>query len=316
MAALAAVAAVAAATLPAAGASPRGTNGLIVFDRADPASPDDQSIYTANPDGSGERLVLPHNCCGGWSADGNMLAFAYLAPDGRLGPATVRADGSGYTELPIDDPTLSLGCGGTSPDGTRLLCQGWQDDDTARNGVYTIAPDGSDLRRVTAGLDEPGGYSPDGKRIVFLRFDADGNTVGLFVVDVASGRLRRITPPGTLIQSGNDGSWSPQGNEIVFSRHVTPDVRGSIWVVHADGTGLREIRVQGLACGGRGADPNGYGCHGIHWSPDGRKLIFAANSPASGRNIYTANADGTGLVQVTHDGGDDNPGWGTHPLAP
>jgi hypothetical protein len=97
---------------------------------------------------------------------------------------------------------------------------------------------------------------------------------------------------------------------------VTPDVRGSIWVVHADGSGLHELHVQGLACGGSTSDPNGYGCHGIRWSPDGRKLIFAANSSAGGRNIYTANADGTGLVQVTHDGGDDDPGWGTHPLSP
>jgi Tol biopolymer transport system component len=50
------------------------------------------------------------------------------------------------------------------------------------------------------------------------------------------------------------------------------------------------------------------------WSPDGRKFVFAANS-ASASNIYVANADGTGLVQVTHDGHSDDPSWGTHPLS-
>ena len=48
-------------------------------------------------------------------------------------------------------------------------------------------------------------------------------------------------------------------------------------------------------------------------SPDGKKIIFAAISPATGGNIYTANADGSGLTQVTHDGGDDDPACGTHP---
>ena len=57
------------------------------------------------------------------------------------------------------------------------------------------------------------------------------------------------------------------------------------------------------------SDPTGFGCHGVRWSPDGRKIIFAANSPATGRNIYTANADGSGLTQVTHNGNDDDPAW-------
>ncbi len=32
--------------------------------------------------------------------------------------------------------------------------------------------------------------------------------------------------------------------------------------------------------------------------------------------LPVAHADGTGLVQVTQDGGDDDPAWGTHPPAP
>ncbi len=37
------------------------------------------------------------------------------------------------------------------------------------------------------------------------------------------------------------------------------------------------------------------------------KIIFADNSPTIGVNIYTVNPDGSGLFQVTHDGGDDDP---------
>lgn len=71
-------------------------------------------------------------------------------------------------------------------------------------------------------------------------------------------RLWRIAPAGLLSSLGD---WSPQGNEIVFSQHVTPDARSSIWVVHSDGSGLHEIAVQAQP----GRQPPGLG----HVSRDG-----------------------------------------------
>jgi Tol biopolymer transport system component len=316
--ALAGIAALVALTAVPAGASPRGVNGQIAYDRTDPTT-GDGAVYTANPDGSREQQLVPFSCCPSWSHDGNKLAMPYLTDDGRIGTATVNADGSGYTPLPINDPTLNVGCasGAWSADDAQLACESWDESNPARSGIYTMSSsDGSGLTRLTnplGGDDQPGAYSPDGTRLVLLRLDQDGNSLGLFVVRVNDGRLRQITPPGTMIQGGNDGDWSPTGNEIIFSRHVTADVRGSIWVVHADGSGLHEIDIQGLSCGGSVSDPDGFGCHEPHWSPEGKKIIFAANSPATGVNIYTANADGTGLAQVTSDGGDDDPAWGTHP---
>jgi Tol biopolymer transport system component len=51
------------------------------------------------------------------------------------------------------------------------------------------------------------------------------------------------------------------------------------------------------------------------WSPDGKKIVFYIFPIATGRNIYTVNANGSGLSQVTHGGDAQAPGWGTHPLA-
>ncbi|MFL5959976.1 MAG: TolB family protein [Gaiellaceae bacterium] len=300
-----------------AGAKPSGTNGQIAYDRTNFAT-GDQAVFTANPDGSHEQQLAANTCCANWSHGGSKLSIPYSTDDGRIGPATVNADGSGYTQLPINDPTLNLGCSAWSPSDATRACQGWDDSNPARDGIYTISSsDGSSLTRLTTnplgGNDEIGAYSPDGKRLVFLRTDQNGDGVGLFVVNTNGTNLRQITPPGTLIQSGNDGDWSPQGNEIVFSRHVTTDVRGSLWVIHADGSGLHEINVQGLGCGGSVFEPTGLGCHEPRWSPDGKKIVFAGNSPTTGVNIYTANAGGSGLFQVTHDGADDDPSWGTHP---
>jgi Tol biopolymer transport system component len=187
---------------------------------------------------------------------------------------------------------------------------------------YTIrTADGGGLTRVTSnpgGVDIPGDYAPNGKRLVFARVDhpTDPAALGLYVVKVGHNRLRQITPPGTLVgESGGD--WSPQGNEIVFSQRVTPDALSSIWAVHADGTGLHEVPVQAQpACGGASSDPSSQGCFEPRWSPDGKKIVFARGTSAGqDSNICTVNADGTDLTQVTHGGTDQSPDWGTHPLS-
>jgi Tol biopolymer transport system component len=313
--------ALAAAVATPAFATHAGSNGQITYDRVTDWTTGAKEVLVANSDGSNERVLVPtdpFSCCADFSPDGSKLAFPYLTADGRVKTAMINPDGTGYTPFPIDDPTLNFGCGtgSWSADGKRLACESFGNANPARDGIYTVsAVDGSDLTRLTYSNgfeDIPGSYSPNGKRLVFGRFDSNGYAVGLFVVNTDGTHLRQITPPGAIIPVANAGDWSPQGNEIIFMRHVTPDVLGSIWVIHADGTGLHEIHIQGLDCGASFSDPNGAGCHMARWSPDGKKIIFSAVT-ATGFNIYTANANGTGLTQVTFDGNDDDPAWGTHP---
>jgi WD40-like Beta Propeller Repeat len=293
--------------------SSAATNGQIAYDRADPRSPDDTFVYTANPDGSrARRLMAKHTCCPGWSHDGRTLAIPASLPADRLTTATVGAGGQSYKVLPIKDRTLSVACAGGawSPDDTQLACESWDDSRPSRNGIYIRSSSaGGAAKRLTSspgGGDLPGSYSPDGRHIVFARFDKNGTSRGLFVINADGRREHRITPLGIIMQGGNTGDWSPKGNDIIFSRKAREAGPGSIWIIRADGSHLRQLKVRGLACGGS------IGCHGPRWSPDGRKFVFAAKS-ASASNIYAANSDGTGLVQVTHDGHSDGPSWGTHP---
>jgi hypothetical protein len=80
-----------------------GPNGQIAFDRVDPAS-GIQSAFIANPDGSSATLLVPNTSGPDFSPSGSKLAIPYTLNDGRIGCATVNADGTGYTPFPINDP--------------------------------------------------------------------------------------------------------------------------------------------------------------------------------------------------------------------
>jgi Tol biopolymer transport system component len=305
-------------------ANPAGPNGQLLFGRYDPTL-DDTLLYTINPDGSYERQVVPFAVeCPHWSPDGSRIAACgtvshFPGPD-TGGATIIDPDTGSYREIRGPDPELTTACYLWTPDARRLACESWSDSDPSRNGIYTIRiSDGQDLRQVTSnpnGDDTPVAYSPNGKRLAFIRSDADGNSQGLFVVKTDGSGLRQIAPAGVTCCNGG---WSPQSNNIVFSRHVTPDVHSSMWIVHFDGTGLREVPAHpAYGCGGPNSDPNAGGCFDPRWSPDGQQIVFGNGDDVLGRNVYTVKPDGTELHQVTH--GDasqsnEHPDWGPHPLS-
>jgi TolB protein len=313
------LAALSVSTAGSAAARPPGGNGQIAFARYSPEL-DDTVIYTVNPDGSSQHQVVPFALeCPQWSPDGSRIATCGGPDDSAT--AIVDPDTGNYRLLPMADAELFTGCSVWAPDARRLACGGFSDSDPSRNGIYTIrTSDGQGLTRMTSnpsGDDEPGSYSPNGHRLVFARYDADENSLGLFVVHTDGTHLRRIAPSGVTCCAGGD--WSPTGNDIVFSRHVTPDVHSSIWIVHADGSNLREVPVKPTAdCGGANDDAAAVGCFDPRWSPDGSRIVFGRGTEDLGRNIYTVRPDGSDLRMVTHgDASQSNevPDWGPHPLA-
>jgi TolB protein len=114
--------------------------------------------------------------------------------------------------------------------------------------------------------------------------------------------------------SGDTGPQSsPDGKKIAFTRatYIEEDVGGGstkliytqdIYVMNADGSGLREV-----------ADDPAFDS-GPSWSPDGSKIAFtrATNrADANSYDIYIANADGTGeAIQITDQpGAEGSYGW-------
>jgi hypothetical protein len=314
--------AIAGLSAPRATAKPPGPNGKIRIN-GDNVSGQEQ-VYTVDPDGTDLRLLVNDAEAGQWSPDGMRIPY-----NGGI----VNFDIGGFTDLSLDTryPGMFLGCGVWSPDGARLACEGLSDANPTVNGIYTVrSADGADLQRITAdefGDDCPGDYSPNGKRLVFIR--ANDAVFALFVTKLDAtvrdergrpmrgGDLTQITPSGMELNF-DCGSWSPQGNQILFSAHVpNGDYRSTVWAVNSDGSNMHQVPIPG--CGGLNSSPTSISCRYAAWSPDGTKVVFSRFTAATGqRDLYTVNADGTGLFQVTNTPGIDEFGsdWGTHPVTP
>ena len=70
--------------------------------------------------------------------DGRRLAIPASISGDRIGTATVKADGTGYKLLRINDRTLSAGCFVWSPNDRVLACESWDDTRPGRSGIYLL----------------------------------------------------------------------------------------------------------------------------------------------------------------------------------
>lgn len=146
-----------------------------------------------------------------WSPDGSRIAYAGRVVEGGVARRTilvVHADGTGAPTA-FDGLWTSVDW---SPDGSRLLLLGFPGDE-ARFDLYTAAPDGTDLVRITddqVANHEPS-WSPDGSRIAFASGPSTFQDV--FVMNADGSDPRRLTD-----WEGVDlfPVWSPDGGWVAF----------------------------------------------------------------------------------------------------
>jgi len=175
--------------------------------------------------------------------------------------------------------------------------------------LFRMNANGRGLRQITEGDGSEccAGPSPVDETIAFDGFfpaEAPDGAQGIYLTDDRGGSyedFRRLTvaPAGGFDTGPN---ISPNGRKVAFRRVLSdapgPDAMSAVFVVGLDGRGLRQLTPYSLDA----AYPR--------WSPDGRRIAFSSNrdSHFDLQDIWVVNADGTGLMQLTH-GGPGNPSF-------
>ncbi|MFQ5398453.1 MAG: endo alpha-1,4 polygalactosaminidase [Anaerolineae bacterium] len=205
-------------------------------------------LWQIAPDGSDFRRITAHEGAPwyiepSWSPDGAWIVFEADAdrPDDRQQGSIwkVRADGTELTILTdgpaegVDDRQPNW-----SPAGDRILFQR-RDPGSDDWDIYTMAPDGSDIRLVTdqASSDTDASWSPDGRFIVYSSDYGDLPTPNISVISADGGEPARVT----FSDTHEDGapSWSPDGRFIAFESHPgeEEETPSSLWLIAAPALG-------------------------------------------------------------------------------
>lgn len=207
------------------------------------------------------------------------------APDGSF-DLYLEPDGDPSKLVELTDTPQSERWAHLSPDGTRIAYTAFQPDGATDLHLMTLAPDGtvvSDELVLSGDGTHPlsaSGWAPDGSLVV-MRNDPAHGTSATDLLNLDTGEL---TP---WLRSGGNASFDRTGSKIVFARPSRNDPNDwDIWVADADGRHARDL----LPLGGVQDFPE--------WSPDGNRIVFTSWNGANA-DVFVANADGSGVANLT-----------------
>jgi len=244
--------------------------------QASPGStPSPSPVPSPSPTATAQLAPLPI-CKGGSGAGLDELTLTFAAEwDGDLEIYSIQADGSGLTQLTSNafdqlDPAWS-------PDGRQLAyverIRGLEER------LIVADADGQDPRVVVPEALGPIVYptwSPAGDKIAFR------NLQDLYIVDVETGEALNLTERTRPFPV--ELSFSADGSMLAFNAQsdVGPTVNNKLFVINADGTGLREFTL-----------PGAYGVRRPEWHPTENLILFEGSGPIEGAEMYLARLDGT-----------------------
>ena len=220
------------------------------------SQPDRSGVYVASIDDGTPRFVMPAHSRVSY-ANGHLLFVRQgLLMAQRFNDATATLEGQ---PMPLSDRVqhhaASDGAFDVSDNGVLIFGRTPSDPSTR---LMLFDGRGRELRALapTGNYRHPR-FSPDGRRVIVEKVDADGRNVDLWLFDIARGGSARLTSgPAPDVRP----AWSPDGQRIVFSSK-----RGAFYDLYTktvDTTDPEEPLTE--SAGDKFVE---------HWSNDGRFLI-------------------------------------------
>ena len=173
-----------------------------------------------------------------------------------------------------------------SPNGRLVAFVSDRDGDEE---IFLMRLDGTGVRQLTHNrrADHSPAWSPNGRRLVFAS-DRSGN-FELYAMLRGGAGVRRLTRnPAVDVQP----AWSPDGRRIAFAS-TRADGQFDVYSMARDGTDVQRLTLE------TGTEEEPVADMAPGWSPDGARIAFSSTRGGVIDDIWTMDADGSDLVQVT-----------------
>ena len=285
------------------------------------------------------------------------LAIWTSAPSTAASLDGVAATALAYVSIRTGDPQIWVrderGVEHMLTDGNRLNAQpalardgrvAFVARDSGRPLVFVMNKDGTSKQRVSSDsrAEMAPSWSPDGGSLAYYALNLANGEMHLRIVNLQTGT--EVTVSGNAMQKGPAApTWSADGQLLSFlGKGDRSD--NQVWVVHRDGSGLRNISSKAATRGAAWAElsPDGKkvvwvadmrekaahimvtdlangdsadltsGLIAAHesprWSPDGRQILFSStrDDPVHSRSdVFVMNSDGRNVRNLTHHPSED-----------
>lgn len=216
-------------------------------------------IYQADPDG-GDIVNLTnadgYDAEGSYSSDGSKILFA--------------SNREAYSR------TLSRA------EQTLL-----EDDSSYFMDLYIMDADGGNVTQLTFSPGYDGGpfFSPDNSKIVWRRFNPDGNSAEIWTMDVDGGNPRQLTAEAAI-------AWAPyfhpSGEYIIYSTNLIGNSNFELFLIDAEGN---DLPVRATNTEGTDILPV--------FSPDGSRLAWSTTrTPDGAAQIHIGDWDHAAAMEL------------------